>query len=278
MSSVVKLAEQIQLGLETALPSLRKVLKKKLGLAVGVMLEAKTANTAVLSNYLPLETERADLRQQWFRRLLSNRFLRASEVLRPFAQQALQRAAAQGQIIQLSMDQTDIENRFAILMISVRVGDRALPLVWKVESGAANIGFDGQRELLEQVQAWLPVEAVAMLSADRFYPSKRLFSWLNRHGWRYRLRLKSNFLVDLGVGDLITTGDLAQGQQARYETNVALFESGVLTHLGILHERGHKEPWIIAMSVPRHGLAYWITPLGGVLSRCSLTSKVAVLA
>jgi hypothetical protein len=40
---------------------------------------------------------------------------------------------------------------------------------------------------------------------------------------------------------------LAQGVTERYLPNVRLFASGVMTHLGILHEAGHPEPWIIAM-------------------------------
>jgi len=41
----------------------------------------------------------------------------------------------------LSLDQTDLGNRMAVLMITLRVGDRSLPLAWLEEEGAANIGF-----------------------------------------------------------------------------------------------------------------------------------------
>jgi hypothetical protein len=62
--------------------------------------------------------------------------------------------------------------------VSVRTGDRALPLVWEVKAGEANIGFTGQKRLLEQVYSWLPVGAKVLLLADRFYPSAELFEWL----------------------------------------------------------------------------------------------------
>lgn len=106
----------------------------------------------------------------------------------------------------MSLDQTDNEKRFAVLSLSLRVGDRALLLAWTVAPSAANIGFEGQRQLLEQVSAWLPEGVKVMLLADRFYPSVKLFEWLKAHNWAYRLRLKANFLVDLGIGDLMTTG------------------------------------------------------------------------
>jgi len=56
-------------------------------------------------------------------------------------------------------------------MLSVVIGDRALPLTWQVAAGPANIGFAGQKLLLERVRDWLPAETEVMLLADRFYPS-----------------------------------------------------------------------------------------------------------
>lgn len=247
MSSAKKLADQVHVGLCQILPELRKVLKDNLPLAIAALIEARTANTALLACYLPLDLERSDMREQWLRRLLSNKFLHSSEVMAPFAMQILRQAAEFGRTIELSMDQTDIGDRFAILAISIRIGGRALPLAWKVEKGSANIGFDGQKEVLERVKFWLPENVEVMLSADRFYPSEGLFNWLKAHGWHYRLRLKGNYLADLGRDDLLTTGALAKGQQERYESDVTLFLSAVMTNIGILHEVGHPEPWIIAM-------------------------------
>ena len=121
--------------------------------------------------------------------------------------------------------------------------------MWRAEKGAANIGFEGQKVVLEQMLAWLPDGVRVLLSADRFYPSAALFEWLQAHGWSYRLRLKGNVLAETGEGDETTTGALAQGVSARNLTGVRLFAHGVITNLGILHEDGHPEPWIIAMDV-----------------------------
>jgi hypothetical protein len=83
------------------------------------------------------------------------------------AQGALQQAGGNGQVILLSMDQTDLGDRMAVLMITVRVGDRSLPLAWLAEEGAANIGFAQQKVLLDCVLRWLPDGAKVMLLADR---------------------------------------------------------------------------------------------------------------
>lgn len=246
MGTVKRLAEEVARGLRETDPELRKTVVSKLALAVGAMIEGQTPNTVELANLLPLETERQDMREQWLRRLLKNRLLRGEEVMEPLARQQLQEAARNGQIVLLSLDQTELGDRMAVVMVCVRVGDRSLPLAWLAEEGAANIGFEGQRRVLERVLGWLPAGAAVMLSADRFYPSAALFAWLHTHGWCYRLRLKGNLTVDTGSCEA-TTGELAHGVTERYLPDVRLFTGGVPTNLGILHEAGHEEPWIIAM-------------------------------
>jgi hypothetical protein len=250
MGTVRRLAEEVGRGLKAALPRLRKTVVGKVALAVGAMIEVRSPNTAELANVLPLETQRQDMREQWLRRLLKNPLLVSATLLEPWARQALEQAHRNGQTVVLSLDQTDLGDRFAVLMLGVMVGDRALPLAWRVEVGPANIGFSGQQAVLDQVRGWLPDGAAVLLLADRFYPSTALFEWLHGQGWQYRLRLKSNLSVDPGFGQIVTTGDLARGVTQRYLPNVRLFAHEVPTHLGILHEAGHQDPWIIAMNCP----------------------------
>lgn len=159
MGTVKQLADAVARGLTAALPGLRKTVVSKLSLAVGAMIEGQTPNTVELANLLPLNTERQDMREQWLRRLLKNPLRLATAVMAPFAREALVKAARNGQTVLLSMDQTDLGDRMAVLMVALRVGDRALPLAWLAEEGPANIGFAGQQQLLEQVLAWLPTGA-----------------------------------------------------------------------------------------------------------------------
>ena len=135
MGTVAHLAQTIREGLKEAHPDLGKTLLRKLPLAVAAMMEAQTANTRAVANLLPLESARLDMREQWLRRLLSHERLKSETVLAPWARQVLREAGVNGQVIVLSLDQTDLGDRFAVLMISVRVGDRALPLAWRVEAG-----------------------------------------------------------------------------------------------------------------------------------------------
>ena len=190
MATVRRLAEEVARGLRTALPKLRKTVVDKVALAVGAMSERQTPNTAELANVLPLATERQDMREQWLRRLLKNPLLSSPVLLEPWARDALAEASRSGQTVMLSLDQTDLGDRFAVLLLGLVLGDRALPRAWAVEAGPANLGFDHQKTLLEQVRGWLPAGAEVLVLADRFYPSTALLGWLQRQGWHYRLRLK----------------------------------------------------------------------------------------
>ena len=122
MGTVQKLAEKVKEGLQAALPKLRKTVINKLALAVGAMIEVQTPNTIELANVLPLPTEQSEIREQWLRRLLKNPLLDSPAVLEPFARTALEEAARHGQTVMLTLDQTDLSDRFAILMLALQRG------------------------------------------------------------------------------------------------------------------------------------------------------------
>lgn len=84
------------------------------------------------------------------------------------------------------------------------------------------------------------------LMGDRFYGTADLIGWCQDHGWGYWLRLKGNLLVEHGATQT-TTGDCAKARKFCLET-VALTGRRARTHIGIIHDPGHAEPWIIAMS------------------------------
>jgi len=107
----------------------------KLALAVGAMIEAQTPKHDRTGKRMPLPTEQSESREQWLRRLLKNPLLDSPVVLEPFARTALEEAARHGQTVMLTMDQTDLGDRFAVLMVALQVGDRSLPLAWRWRRG-----------------------------------------------------------------------------------------------------------------------------------------------
>jgi hypothetical protein len=85
-----------------------------------------------------------------------------------------------------------------------------------------------------------------MLLGDRFYGTPDLIAWCQERGWGYRLRLKGNLVVFDGAAKT-TTGACADDGTFCLE-DVELTGKRVQTHIGIIRDPGHVEPWIIAMS------------------------------
>ena len=121
-----------------------------------------------------------------------------------------------------------------------------MPLAWRVEATDGAIGFETQKVLLDAVAPWLPAQAKVRLMGDRFYGTADLIGWCQERTWDYRLRLKGNLVVFDGTGKT-TTGKCAK-DRVYYLENVELTGRRARTHIGIIQDPGHAEPWIIAMS------------------------------
>ncbi|HET8996520.1 MAG TPA: transposase [Acetobacteraceae bacterium] len=247
LGGIARLASGIGDELRQRLPGQRKTQRDKLALLIATMLDVRSANLMALAAALPRSAERADMRYQWISRFIANPLVDCDAVMAPFAGEVLAQAAARGGVV-LIMDQTKVSDRHQVLMLSLRFGERALPLAWRVEATAGAIGFARQRDLLDAITAWLPPEADICLMADRFYGTPDLIALTIAKGWRYRLRLKGNLKVTIGGH----TSPLAQHASRRlpYLTGVALTHRRIVTNIGIINDPGHEEPWLIAMSDP----------------------------
>ena len=239
------LIEAIEGDFKARLPGYHKSRREGLATLAGVMLETRSANLMELAAALPRDIGAADHRYQYIERQLKNREIGADAVIKSYAMQVIGRLACRGQTIILQMDQSHINDTNEVLMVSVRLRKRAVPVAWRVRSTQGNIGFGVQKELLDSVLAWLPQDVSVMLAADRFYGTAQLIGWCQKAGWSYRIRLKGNLTLAHEGGEL-TTGDVAS-RLPKGVTGAELYGSGVVSNIGVLHESGHKEPWIIAM-------------------------------
>ena len=127
-----------------------------------------------LAAALPREIGAADHRYQYIERQLKNREIGADAVIKSYALQIIGRLACRGQTIILQMDQSHINDTNEVLMVSVCLRKRAVPVAWRVRSAQGNIGFGVQKELLDSVLAWLPQDVSVMLAAGRFYGTAQL--------------------------------------------------------------------------------------------------------
>ncbi len=248
------------------LPGYHKSRREGICTLAAVMLDVRSANLMELANSLPRNIGSKDKRYQYVERQLANPHIDTDEVMSPYAAEIFTRLGVKGQTIVLMMDQSKINDLNQVLMLSVRIGNRALPVAWRVRTTNGNIGFNVQKQMLDEVRNWFPDDAKVMLAADRFYGTAKLIRWCQQAGWSYRIRLKGNLILR-HEGWEISTGEAVSMTKEGVE-NVELSGSGVITNIGTLHEKGHKEPWIIAMDaglgkhkVLDYGMRWGIEPM-----------------
>lgn len=237
---------RVEENFEQRLPGYHKSRRGGLAILIGLMLEVRSANLMELAAALPREIGAKDHRYQYIERLLSNTHIDCDEIMKAYAGEIFQRLSSDGRTVVLMLDQSKINELNQVLMLSVRVRGRALPVAWRVRTTKGNIGFEVQKELLEAVAGWFPEGVRIMLAADRFYGTAALIEWCQEAGWDYRIRLRSNLTLTHQGGKL-STGEILQLMPQGIE-NAELYGTGVTTNIGVLHESGHPEPWIIAMS------------------------------
>lgn len=246
MDGIIGLAAGIAEEMRRLLPKQRKTQRENLALLVATMLDVRSANLMDLAAGLARDVARIDMRFQWITRVLMNPLIDPDAVMAPFAREVLARLAAEGPPLVLILDQSKLTDRHQVLMLAVRYGERALPLLWRVEQTEGAIGFAVQKELLEAAVALLPEGAEVCLMADRFYGTADLIALCQERGWDYRLRLKGNLVVRNANGRT-TTGRLAPAGVFALE-GVQLTARPATTNIGVIHDPDHAEPWIIAMA------------------------------
>ena len=212
---------------------------------VGCMLSEKTPNLMVLAEALPRDIALAENRYQYIRRHLRRDELCVDTVMSSYAASLLQASSDKNGVAVLAMDQSSLGDGRECLMVSVRHGKRALPLLWEVVKTKGAIGWDVQERLLVRLTEILPIGQKIMLTADRFYGTHTLVQFCKDWGWSYRIRLKGNLIFHHNDGTITTTEAHKKGMTSLQ--HATFHKTDVTTHIGILQDKGHEEPWFIAM-------------------------------
>lgn len=242
---VPHVAEVIEKDLEDRDTGLSKPGRVGLADIAASVLITRSINTSELANVLPRNVKSDEERYRYINRWLSNDKIDPIRVMNGFIPELMELMYTNEKTAILMMDQSKISEGFECLMVSLRVGERALPVGWKVVETEGNIGFKVQKELLERIKTMIPSGMQVMLAADRFYGTSSLISLCQSFGWQYRIRLKGNLILRHEGGEMQTSELLSLGLNDVEDAE--LNESGVKTCIGVLQEEGHPEPWIIAM-------------------------------
>lgn len=241
---------------------------QRIGLAdlAASMITCRNVNTSELASVLPRDVKSDEERYRYINRWLANDKINCDIILHDFVPELIQIMHQDGQKIVLSMDQSQVNNDFECLMVSLRMGERAIPAAWRVIKTKGEIGFNIQKQLLQKVFDALPSYAKVILMADRFYGTAALIQLCQTFKWQYRIRLKGNLIL-IHEGGELQSGELIKLKQTSL-CNVTLNNSGVVTNIGAIQEEGKKEPWIIAMDcIPNeykvldYGMRWAIEPM-----------------
>ena len=242
-----ELYSKVEADFRARLPGFHKSRREGLSLVASVVLNTRSVNLMENAAALPREIGSVDHRYQYISRQLGNCHIDTDEVMQAYAGEIFRRLCDAGETIVLALDQSKLNEGHEVLMLSVRMRDRALPVAWRVRQTKGPIGWRVQHDLLETVCPWLPEGARVLLAGDRFYGTARLIEWCQKANWGYRLRLKGNLTLQHQGGEMMT-GEIAELLPEGI-VNAELYGTGVVTNIGALQEDGHKEPWIIAMNV-----------------------------
>jgi hypothetical protein len=208
------------------------------------MIVSRSCNSGDIIPILPRKCDTKS-KERYISRVLSNDLIRVPDVMNGYITDLMQMQKNNNRTVVLMLDQSKIADSFECLMLSMQVGERAIPVLWKVRKTEGNIGFNVQQKLLDEVKDMIPEGTDILLLADRFYGTQSLVSWCKRNKWGYRIRLKKN-LIFLEDGGEITCDEMVK-YGVRSAIGVYFNNSKCKTNIGILWEDGHKEPWIIAM-------------------------------
>src|SRR5215210_5220148 len=261
MGGIETVAAAVRADLAARLPTQNKKQREGLALLVATALDVRSVNLMELAAAVPRAPERLDMRYQWISRLLGNARIDVEAVMAPCAREVLARACAGSRALVVIIDQSKVNDTHHMVMVSLRVGERALPLAWRVKKTQGAIGFREQRAALATVAALLPEGVRPTLMGDRFYGSPALIAWCRDNGWGWRLRCKQDLLVfdngsETTLAEWFARGEHRLGEHRLGEhrlgehrlEDVELTGKRARTHVAMVHADGHAEPWIIAMS------------------------------
>ena len=170
--------------------------------------------------YLPVAGNTGNALQR-LERFLQNKAVLPTKWYEGVARGAL--TTWRGTEIELILDQTDINDRFHLLFVAVAFRKRALPILWCLLPTKGCSGAAAQKKLLTKVAKLLPPKTKIVLYADREYGSVELFSFLQKQGWFFVIRMKRDIWLTMACGRKFQIQEIPLGRgQINFEDGVFL--------------------------------------------------------
>jgi hypothetical protein len=202
----------------------------------------------------PLSTERR------LRRWLANPRVAVPPLWQPLLRSLLARVCAEEAV--LVFDPTPYRDRATLLVLSVVIHKRTLPLSWRIVPQQADWPHPLEpllAELMTEVVAAMPTGCVVTVLADRGLVGPTIVDCCQAVGWHVVLRLRSSdgdaTRGRRASGEIVRVADLVTRPGQRLVEAVAIFKaagwrSGWLT---IRWDRDQTEPWVLFSTRPGGG-------------------------
>lgn len=188
---------------------------------------------------------RQDSVAQRFRRWLKNPLVDERAIYDPVVRNLL--VGLRHTRLRIQIDRTLLEDRFNVLMVSLYVRKRALPLVWQVLPHQGSSDYLDWVEILSHLADLLPEGAQVILLGDREFGTADLMSIADGYGWEYCLRVKgSNYVYLPQTGQWVELSQLIPQRGEHYFlTDVKFTKSNHYpSHLALAYDG--DEPCFVA--------------------------------
>jgi hypothetical protein len=143
---------------------------------------------------------------------------------------------------------------FVLIRASLIYRGRAISLAWRaLRHRSTQVSFEAYQPVLDQVGAMIPASRGITLLADRGFVHERLFRYLRKQRWHFRLRLPGDTLVHLSTPSVVAVRGLCPpAGQARFFQEVSILGAAVgPVHLALscLLEQP-DDPWFVVSDEP----------------------------
>ncbi len=136
-----------------------------------------------------------------------------------------------------------------ILMLSIAYRGIGIPFFWVVLDLEGNSCANDRIDLLKQAIDRLKVEKIEVVLADREFVGTKWFGFLVDQKIPFAIRVKKNFIVELGDGSKLAIGHLRKRQAQRKIVNYAVELWGFALYVSIEKKKGAKEQMIVISNV-----------------------------
>jgi len=170
----------------------------------------------------------------------------------------------------LLVDETKLNDRIGVMMVSLAYGGRAIPLVWRCYEADQADAYPAQGQvllvygLLARVLAVLPVKARPLVQMDRgLAHSAAMLRTLETLGVDYLVRIKATArFTPTRQPSYVLREQLTPGIQRTQAGRLFTRHHQVSGHLHLLWEPGQSEAWCLFSNAPelsaaRYALRWW---------------------